>query len=92
MKELEIIAIKVLIEFYTLYTQGANQNYLKKRAKELYDSTPAMTLVHDCISNAFGALFPIAYPNVGSGLKPPTKEEAKKIIKALEKRKKELEK
>lgn len=92
MKEIEIAAITALIDFYNSYIKTGISTDTQKRAKELYDSAPAQTLVSEIISNAFGALFPVAYSDVGSGINPPTKEESKEIIEKLKKRKNELEK
>ncbi|MBI5398204.1 hypothetical protein HZB03_01950 [Candidatus Woesearchaeota archaeon] len=91
MKELEIAIIKELIPLYRAYLRGEDETYLRKKAKELYDRCVAHTLVHESVFSAFGPLFPIGYPDVPSGIKPPSKEEAKKIIETLQKRKKELE-
>ena len=92
MKELEIQAIKQLINFYELFIHAADKDMIKQKAKELYDAAPASTLVHELTSNSFGNLFGIAYDDVGSGLNPPTKEEAKQILEKLKKLLKELEK
>jgi len=90
MKEIEIQLIPELIEFYKLYLKGYNLDRIEKKAKELYGSMPSEALVHEVVMNAYGALFDIAYPYVNSGIKPPTKEEAEKIIEKLEKRLKEI--
>jgi len=92
MKELEREAIKELISFYENFIHSNNKELIKQKAKELYNATPSTTLVRESIINAFGNLFPLGYPNVNSGLKPLTKEEAKQILEKLKKLQKELEK
>ena len=89
MKELEIEIINELITFYTNYiTKGIN-NKLKEEAREIesrYLNTSS--LVSNIVTQAIGRLVDFYAP---TGIKIPTKDEAKGIIEDLKKRKEELE-
>ena len=84
MKELEQKAIRELIDVYNIYILTGINKKLTDKAKFVYNEyIPANTLLGEKVMEAVGKLFPIAYPNVGSGLKPLLKKEARNIIKKL---------
>ena len=92
MKEFELMAVAGLLEVYMLYDIAPDSKLLQEKAQHAYDSLrPGSTMLPDEINRAVGFLFALAYPNSGSGLRAPTKEEAKKIIKELMELKKKLE-
>ncbi len=92
MKELELIAIRELINVYsTLKEMGLTEDITNK-AKSIYNHLiPANTLLSNIVNSAVGRLFSVAYPNVDPDRMVPTKEEVEEIIKKLKKRKQELE-
>ncbi|MEK6874312.1 MAG: hypothetical protein AABX52_01025 [Nanoarchaeota archaeon] len=93
MKEIELNALKDLIGVYTHYLDSGLSTELINKAKEVYDEYhPMNTLLTQDINIAVGKLFPLAYPDAGSGVQNPTKEEVIKMLSNLTKYKHELEK
>jgi CRISPR/Cas system CMR subunit Cmr4 (Cas7 group RAMP superfamily) len=92
MKELEKTAVKDLVEVYQLFiSKGLIKEVINKARFAYNEYIPANTLLRDMIISAVVWLFSIAYPNVNSGINPPTKEEARKMLEKLKKLQKELE-
>jgi HEPN domain-containing protein len=91
MKELENMAIGDLIKVYNKYISEGHSKELSKIVREVYNEfNVGGTMLSDVINKAVDALFPLAYPDSGSGLKAPTKDEAKEMIEKLKKVEKEL--
>lgn len=83
-KEFERKVIKDLIEFYKLYIEGANTKILQEKAEEIQSkyigSSPLLS------EFVYGRITQLVDFYVDTGIKPPTKEEAKKLVETLEKR------
>jgi hypothetical protein len=91
MKEMELLAIERLIVVYSnLCKKGITKEVTEKAKKSYNEWTPGYTLLNEVINHAVGNLFSVAYPHSGSGIKKPTKEEAKEILAKLKKLKEEL--
>ncbi len=89
MKEFEKIAIHDLTKFYTRYVKEGINDTLKKEAIELEGKyLGASPLIGTEVKNAVSAL--IFFYTTKTGIAPPTKEEAKKIIENLNKMRKEF--
>jgi len=92
MKELEKMAVKGLIETYQLFIFKGIIKEVTDKARSVYNEfIPGGNLLRETIMGMIGSLFAIAYPDVNSGLNPPTKKEAKEILEKLKKLQKELE-
>jgi len=87
-EKIEIKAINKLIVFYNLYIQEKNKEILKEKAEEIQTEFISLSsFFNNEVSKAIGKLV-TCYVN--TGIKQLTKEEAKKIVYQLEKRKKEI--
>ena len=85
MKELEKIVIEDLLRIYKRFLESDKQELIHQEAMKIYNQyITGKTLLSKKIMKAVISLFPIAYPNSGSGLKTPSKKEVKEIIKSLE--------
>ncbi len=91
MKELETKIINDLIDFYKDYiAKNKTNDEIKKEAKIIESKyLNTSTLVSEIITQAIGRLVDFY---TSAGIKKPSKQEAKEIIKKLEERKKELSK
>lgn len=90
-KKLEKEIIPELIEVYELYISTGITEQVKQKAKQLHDGLlTSSPLLSEIVSGAISKLFSIAYNDVGSGIEPMSKEEAQKVLKELQKRKKEI--
>jgi hypothetical protein len=89
MKELEKKVIQDLIKFYEFYLKSEDEEIIKEKAEQIYGPyIQATTLLSNEIIGFIASLVNICVP---TGFLPPTKEEAKKILKKLKKLQKELE-
>ena len=85
MKELEREAIKDLLEFYSMYVEKGNNLLVKKKAQEVEGKyLTAGPLLNEFINLCVSKLVSF-YAKIG--IEPISKEEAKEIIKRLEKTK-----
>ncbi|MEM2121051.1 MAG: hypothetical protein QXU20_00095 [Candidatus Woesearchaeota archaeon] len=92
MKELELSAIKELIQIYEFFLMNGLNKNTSKKARAIYNKlTPGNTLLSESVNIAVGKLFALAYPNKDPNLKMLKNGEVKKIILNLKKRKQELE-
>ena len=83
-KELEKEIMPMLIEVYESYIYKGLTKQVKQKAKLLHDGLLASgTLLSEVVGKAISKLFSVAYDDVGSGIKPLSKEEAKKTLKEL---------
>lgn len=84
MKEIETQLRADLLKVYESYMALGNDDVVVQQAKKVYNKyIPAQTLISDKLMGFVARLFAIAYPNSGSGIKPPSKKDIKKIIRAL---------
>ena len=92
MKELDIKASNELIEVYERYFYEGLTDDVQMKAKETYDEYhPASTMMDDRINTAVGKLFPLAYPDSGSGMDPPSKNDVRHLITGLERLRMDLD-
>jgi hypothetical protein len=92
MKKLEKLAIEQLIFIYEKSLKEGLSEEVINNAKSIYNELiPGNTLLSDITNFAVAKLFAIAYPNSDPERKFPSKEEIKKILHSLKKRKQELE-
>ncbi len=93
MKEIENKILHEPITIYEEYLLNGLTSDVIEKAKKIYDGYDTATpLINKEVSKELEGLFPVAYPNSGSGDKKPTQEEAKEILSKLKKLKEELEK
>ncbi len=86
MKELDIKSSNELIDIYEKYFYDGLTGDVQRQAKKAYDEDhPAGTILNEKINLAVGKLFPLAYPDSGSGMKLPSKKETRQLITELEK-------
>ncbi|MBU1199323.1 MAG: hypothetical protein KKF46_04795 [Nanoarchaeota archaeon] len=86
MKEMENHLKKELIKVYEMYLNKGTSKEVVEYTRNVYNNyIPAGPLLSEEIMGFVGRLFEIAYPEVNSGIEPPSKEEVKKIIAELKK-------
>ena len=89
MKEIQDKAIDQIISFFEWYLKETDKENIKTLARNLYDSAPSSALVDQEVLNAYGQLFPLAYPSVNTRIQPPSEQEIKHLIVRLKKKRKQ---
>jgi hypothetical protein len=85
MKEIEKQAKKELVEFYKSYVDGEEPELIKEKASQLQQRfLTATALLGDKVNQALGKLVDFY---AETGVNPPSKEEAKKIVENLSRQK-----
>jgi hypothetical protein len=83
MKEAEQLAVKDLAEFYQYYVKHGIDESLRKKAREIEQKyLNASPLIPEDVDHALGLLVDFY---AETGIMPPSKEKAKKILAMLEK-------